>query len=150
MENEIITKWTKRIMESTKNGDRDKANVYKLVKAKLMEFVTQKNAPVLDDKAEVQILNKMVKERIDTADVYAKAGRLELADKENFEVNTISEFLPKAASEEDVLNAVETYLSENPDTTKKDMGKVIKYVKSQFDNVDGKLVSTIVSYKLSN
>lgn len=149
MENEIITKWTNRIMESTKKGERDKANVYKLVKAKLMEFVTQKNTPVLDEKAEIQILNKMVKERAETADVYTKVGRDELAAKEKFELITISNFLPQSASEEDIINAVNTYLSINPDTTKKDMGKVIKYVREQFDNVDGKLVSTIVSSKLS-
>ena len=149
MENEIITKWTNRIMESTKKGERDKANVYKLVKTKLMEFVTQKNTPVLDEKAEVQILNKMVKERAETADVYMKVGRDELAAKEKFELITISEFLPQSASEEDIINAVDKYLSENPNTTKKEMGKVIKYVREQFDNVDGKLVSTIVSSKLS-
>lgn len=149
MENVIIEKWTNRIMESTKNGNRDKANAYKLVKTKLMEFVTQKNAPVLDEKSEIQILNKMVKERAETADVYMKCGRDELAAKEKFEIIAISEFLPKSASEEDIIKVVDKYLTENTGLTKKDMGKVIKYVREQFDNVDGKLVSTIVSSKLS-
>lgn len=136
-------------MSSMKESDKKKSEVYKLVKTKLMEFVTQKNAPVLDEKSEITILNKMVKERQDTADVYTKANRPELAEKELYEASVISEHLPKAATESDIIAVVEKYMTENPGLTKKDMGKVIKYVKESFNNVDGKLCSTIVSSKLS-
>lgn len=149
MENTIIKKYTTLIMTTMKNGDKKKAEVYKLVKSKLMEFVTQKNAPVLDEKSEVTILNKMVKERQDTAEVYKNANRPELAEKELYEASVISEHLPKAALESDIITVVDKFIAENPGLTKKDMGKVIKFVKESLDNVDGKLCSTIVSSKLS-
>lgn len=149
MENEIISKYTKSIMNEMKAGNKERANVFKLIKAKMMEFVTRSDKPVLDTKAEITILNKMVKERKDTAAEYSKAGRQELANQELFEANIISELLPKAASEEEIKNAISEYISSNGPCTIKQMGAIIKYVKSKFDNVDGALTSKLVKESLS-
>ena len=149
MENEIISKYTKSIMSEMKAGNKERANVFKLIKAKLMEFVTRADKPVLDAKSEISILNKMVKERKDTAAEYSKAGRQELASQELFEANIISELLPKAASEEDIKQAILEYLASNGPCTMKQMGAIIKYVKSKFDNVDGALTSKLVKESLS-
>lgn len=144
MENEIISKYTKSIMGEMKAGNKERANVFRLIKTKMMEFVTRSDKPILDTKAEISILNKMVKERNDTAIEYSKAGRQELANQELFEANVISELLPKAASEEDIKNAISEYIAFNGSYTIKQMGAVIKYVKSKFDNVDGALASRLV------
>ena len=149
MENEIISKYTKSIMSEMKSGNKERANVFKLIKAKMMEFVTRSDKPVLDAKAEISILNKMVKERNDTAAEYSKAGRQELVNQELFEVNVISELLPKAASEEDIKKAISEYIASNGPCTIKQMGAIIKYVKSKFDNVDGTLTSKLVKESLS-
>lgn len=149
MENEIISKYTKSIMSEMKAGNKDRANVFKLIKAKMMEFVTRADKPVLDAKAEISILNKMVKERKDTAAEYSKAGRQELANQELFEANIISELLPKAASEEDIKNAISEYIASNGPCNIKQMGAIIKYVKSKFDNVDGALTSKLVKESLN-
>ena len=149
MENEIISKYTKSIMIEMKAGNKERANVFKLIKTKMMEFVTRSDKPVLDTKAEISILNKMVKERNDTAIEYSKAGRQELANQELFEANVISELLPKAASEEDIKNAISEYIASNGPCTIKQMGTVIKYVKSKFDNVDGALASRLVKESLN-
>ena len=149
MENEIISKYTKSIMGEMKAGNKERANVFRLIKTKMMEFVTRSDKPVLDTKAEISILNKMVKERNDTAIEYSKAGRQELANQELFEANVISELLPKAASEEDINNAISEYIVSNGPCTIKQMGVVIKYVKSKFDNVDGALASRLVKESLS-
>ena len=149
MENEIISKYTKSIMSEMKAGNKERANVFKLIKTKMMEFVTRSDKPVLDAKAEISILNKMVKERNDTALEYSKAGRQELANQELFEANVISELLPKAASEEDIKNAISEYIASNGPCTIKQMGVVIKYVKSKFDNVDGALTSKLVKESLN-
>ena len=149
MENEIISKYTKSIMGEMKAGNKERANVFRLIKTKMMEFVTRSDKPVLDTKAEISILNKMVKERNDTAIEYSKAGRQELANQELFEANVISELLPKAASEEDIKNAISEYIASNGPCTIKQMGVVIKYVKSKFDNVDGALASRLVKESLS-
>ena len=131
-----------------KAGNKERANVFKLIKAKMMEFVTRADKPVLDTKAEITILNKMVKERKDTATEYSKAGRQELVNQELFEANVISELLPKAASEEDIKNAISEYIASNRPCTIKQMGAIIKYVKSKFDNVDGALTSKLVKESL--
>ena len=149
MENEIISKYTKSIMGEMKAGNKYRANVFKLIKAKMMEFVTRADKPVLDAKAEITILNKMLKERKDTAAEYSKAGRQELANQELFEANIISELLPKAASEEDIKNAISEYITSNGPCTIKQMGAIIKYVKSKFDNVDGALTSKLVKESLN-
>lgn len=135
-------------MGEMKAGNKERANVFKLIKAKMMEFVTRADKPVLDTKAEIVILNKMVKERKDTATEYSKAGRQELANQELFEANVISELLPKAASEEDIKNAISEYITSNGPCTMKQMGAIIKYVKSKFDNVDGALTSKLVKESL--
>lgn len=149
MENEIISKYTKTIMGEMKAGNKERANVFKLIKAKMMEFVTRSDKPVLDTKAEIAILNKMLKERKNTAIEYSKAGRQELANQELFEANVISELLPKAASEEDIKNAISEYIASNGPCTMKQMGAIIKHVKSKFDNVDGALTSKLVKESLS-
>ena len=149
MENKIISKYTKSIMGEMKAGNKERANVFRLIKTKMMEFVTRSDKPVLDTKAEISILNKMVKERNDTAIEYSKAGRQELANQELFEANVISELLPKAASEEDINNAISEYIASNGPCTIKQMGAVIKYVKSKFDNVDGALASRLVKESLN-
>lgn len=136
-------------MGEMKAENKERANVFKLIKAKMMEFVTRADKPVLDVKAEISILNKMVKERKDTAAEYSKAGRQELANQELFEANVISELLPKAASEEDIKNAISEYITSNGPCTMKQMGVIIKYVKSKFDNVDGALTSKLVKESLS-
>ena len=136
-------------MGEMKAGNKERANVFKLIKAKMMEFVTRSDKPVLDTKAEIVILNKMVKERKDTATEYSKAGRQELANQELFEANVISELLPKAASEEDIKNAISEYITSNGPCTIKQMGAIIKHVKSKFDNVDGALTSKLVKESLS-
>ena len=135
-------------MGEMKAGNKERANVFKLIKAKMMEFVTRSDKPVLDTKAEIVILNKMMKERKDTATEYSKAGRQELANQELFEANVISELLPKAASEEDIKNAISEYIASNGPCTMKQMGAIIKYVKSKFDNVDGALTSKLVKESL--
>ena len=143
---EIIDKYTKMIMSATKAGEKDKANVYKLIKAKMLEYVTAKNAGVLNESAEVTILNKMMKERIDTTTVYINAGRIDLADKETLEANIIKELLPPEVSKEDI-EAYVSYWYPNG-IEKKSMGLVIKEIKEKYIGVDGKLVADIVKNNL--
>ena len=137
---------TKKIMESMKSHDKVASETYKLVKAKIMEFKTQKNAPEYNDEAEIKLLQKMSKERKDTAKVYSGNGRPELAEKELAEAAVIDALLPKTPTEDDVLK----YINDNyPDgIDKKQMGAVIKEVKSALLGVDGAMVANIVKTKL--
>ena len=143
---EIIDKYTKMIMSATKAGEKDKANVYKLIKAKMLEYVTAKNAGILNESAEVAILNKMMKERIDTASIYTNAGRKDLADNEIYEANIIKELLPPEVTKEDIENYININYPNGIE--KKSMVLVIKTVKENLIGVDGKMLADIVKTRL--
>ena len=97
-----------KIMEAMKSKNKIASETFKLIKAKILEFKTQKNAPEYTKEAEIKLLQKMVKEREESAKIYKDAGRNELADAELAQVAIINELLPKIASQEDVEN----YLNE--------------------------------------
>ena len=137
------------IMTSMKSGEKEKAETYRLIKAKLLEAKTAKNAKPIDEAMEFTILNKMVKERLDDAANYEANGRKDLADKERLEASIISELLPKAATEDEINNAIDEFVSNNGCIDKKSMGLAIKYVKSKYATADGKLVSTLVIKRIS-
>lgn len=135
-----------KIMEAMKSKNKIASETFKLIKAKILEFKTQKNAPEYTEESEIKLLQKMVKEREESAKIYKDAGRNELADAELAQVSIINELLPKIASQEDVEN----YLNEKYPNgiEKKSMGVVIKEVKSEFVGVDGAMVANIVKSKL--
>ena len=135
-----------KIMEAMKSQNKIASETFKLIKAKILEFKTQKNAPEYTEEAEIKLLQKMVKEREESAKIYKDAGRNELADAELAQVSIINELLPKIASQEDVEN----YLNEKYPNgiEKKSMGVVIREVKSEFVGVDGAMVANIVKSKL--
>lgn len=144
MQNAIIDKYTAKIMDAVKAGNKQEADTYKLIKAKMMEFITKPKAPELTQVEELSILSKMKKEREESAKIYTAAGRNELAEKELAEVKIIDQFVPTPASEAEITKCVEDYISTNGAITQKDMGIVIKHIKSSLTNVDGALASKIV------
>ena len=135
-----------KIMEAMKSKNNIASETFKLIKAKIIEFKTQKNAPEYNEEAEIKLLQKMVKEREESAKIYKNAGRAELADAELAQVAVINELLPKVASQEDVEN----YLNKKYPNgiEKKSMGIVIKEVKTEFVGVDGGMVANLVKTKL--
>ena len=135
-----------KIMEAMKSKNYVDSETFKLIKAKIIEFKTQKNAPEYNEEAEIKLLQKMVKEREESAKIYKNAGRAELADAELAQVAVINELLPKVASQEDVEN----YLNKKYPNgiEKKSMGIVIKEVKTEFVGVDGGMVANLVKTKL--
>ena len=135
-----------KIMEAMKSKNNVASETFKLIKAKILEFKTQKNAPEYNEEAEIKLLQKMVKEREESAKIYKNAGRAELADAELAQVAVINELLPKVASQEDVEN----YLNKKYPNgiEKKSMGIVIKEVKTEFIGVDGGMVANLVKTKL--
>lgn len=135
-----------KIMEAMKSKNKIASETFKLIKAKILEFKTQKNAPEYTEEAEIKLLQKMVKEREESAKIYKDAGRNELADAELAQVSIINELLPKIASQEDVENYLNNKYPNGIE--KKSMGVVIREVKSEFVGVDGAMVANIVKSKL--
>ena len=135
-----------KIMEAMKSKNHVASETFKLIKAKIIEFKTQKNAPEYNEEAEIKLLQKMVKEREESAKIYKNAGRAELADAELAQVAVINELLPKVASQEDVENYLNKKYSNGIE--KKSMGIVIKEVKTEFVGVGGGMVANLVKTKL--
>ena len=135
------------IKEAMLEKDALRTNVLRAIKAKFLEFKTAKNAKPLDEAAEISILNKMVKDREESAMLYSKNKRDDLAEAELAEVNVLIEFLPKPVTEEE-LNNVITEIITNIEPIKKNMGLIIKEVKVKYPQADGKVLAKLVQSKL--
>jgi uncharacterized protein YqeY len=95
-------------------------------------------------------LQSLVKQRRDSVEQYEKAGRMELADKERAEIVVIEEYLPQAASREEIERAVAEAIAETGASSMKEMGAVMKAAQGRLAgrNADGKTVSEVVKSKL--
>jgi uncharacterized protein YqeY len=137
-----------KIKEALLSKDEIKTKVYRAIKAEILKFKTQKNAPQYTDTEEIKLVNNMVKAHLESIDMYSKAGREDLVGPEQEELDLLSSLLPEKASEETISNTCSKYLEQNPELTKKDMGKVIKHLKELFPVNDGKEIANIVKSKL--
>ena len=121
------------------------------MKTSFMEWKTSKAnvGKTLDEAVEIQILNKMVKQRQESIAEFEKAGRTELAEHEKAQLNVIQEFLPLAATEEDILKCFNDVIGQDGfELIKKNMGIIIKTIKGILPNADGGLIAQIVKSKL--
>ena len=132
----------KKIMEAMKAHDKVASETYKLLKAKILEFKTAKNAREYNDAEEINLINKMIADRNNSADIYKQNNRQDLADAEYAQAKVLQELLPALPTQEDIIN----YLNENyPDgIEKKMMGVVIKEIKERLLGADGKTVADCV------
>ena len=122
--------------------ERAVIDTYRAIKAKILEFKTQKNAPEYNEAAEIKLLQKMLKERQESANIYESNGRKDLADNELLQADVISKLIPQLPSESDIDNYVaQKYPNQ---IEQKEMGLVIKEVKSVFPMADGSIVAKVV------
>ena len=135
---------------SMKAQDAQRTSTLRMVKAAMMNRKIERGAE-LDDEEMQKLLRSLVKQRRDSIEQYEKAGRQELVDKEQAEINVIETYLPQAASAAEIEAAVSTAIAETGATSIKDMGRVMKAAQSALagKNADGKLVADTVKSKLS-
>ena len=135
---------------SMKAQDASRTSTLRMVKAAMMNRQIEKGAELDDDDVQ-KLLRSLVKQRRDSIEQYEKAGRQELVDKEQAEVDVIETYLPKAASQEEIEQAVTAAISETGATSMKDMGKVMKAAQAALagKNADGRMVSEVVKSKLT-
>ena len=136
---------------SMKAQDASRTSTLRMVKASIMNREIEKGGE-LDDEEMSKLLRSMVKQRRDSVEQYEKGGRQELADKEHAEIAVIESYLPKAASQEEIEQAVSAAIAETGATSIKDMGRVMKAAQAQLTgkNADGRLVSETVKSKLGS
>ena len=123
-----------------------KLDTYKMIKTRIMEYKTAKNAVEYTDSVEVNMLRKMIKDRVETANIYKSNNRADLADKETEQADIIKELLPDEVSEDTIIK----YINDTFDViTQKQMGLYIKQVKTQFPTADGSLIAKLVKQKIA-
>ena len=140
------------IMEAMKNHDSVRTESLRAIKNAFLNWSTSKEnaGKEMTEADEIQIIKKMVKQRQESVEQYVAAGRQELADAENAQIAVLETFLPKAASEEDIVNAFNAAKEANGwETEKKNMGLFVKAIKAALPNADGKMVAQVVQSQLA-
>lgn len=152
-------------METIVKDEKGKVTEY-FVKNKLITFHKEIAKDKNDNEVEVDVVNESMDDRIDmlpneftqpliekmvtahktNVDGYTKSGNTELLKKEQYELDVLNSFLPKEATQDDVMEYLNEYYPNGIE--KKAMGIVIKEVKSAFDRVDGKMVAQCVNTKI--
>ena len=136
---------------SMKAQDASRTSTLRMVKAAMMNRQIEKGSELDDDDVQ-KLLRSLVKQRRDSIEQYEKAGRQELVDKEKAEIGVIEAYLPQAASQEEVEEAVMAAIAETGASSMKDMGKVMKAAQAALAgrNADGRVVSEIVKARLTS
>ena len=103
----------------------------------------------IPETVELKLLQKLVKQRRDTAKIYREQNRPELAEEEEYQASIIEKYLPEQMSEEEILAVVEKAIAETGASTMKDMGRVMGMVSKQLaGKADNKTVAALVKQKL--
>ena len=146
---------TNELSKALKNGDKERLHTLRLIIAAIKdkEIASRssgEDSEILEETI-IQLLKKMVKQRNDSIDMFEKAGRTELAEKEKLEITIINEFLPKQLSEEETATICDKAISETEASSLKEIGKVIKYLKdNSSSSLDMSLASKLIKEKLQN
>ncbi len=126
--------------------DADRLSALRMLKSAIGYAQIAQKTEALPEAEVVSIVQKEVKKRRDSADQFEKAGRPELAAKENQEIKVLEIFLPKALDATELEALVRSAIQETGATGKKDMGLVIKAVQAKAaGSADGKSISTLVA-----
>jgi len=137
--------------DAMRNKDQLRLSVLRMMKTAVKNKEIDKMKP-LDENEVMAVLNTLVKQRKDSVEQFRNGGREELAQKEEAEIKIIEEYLPAAASEEDIRRAIDDAVQETGAASMKDMGKVMKAALARLagKSADGSRVSQMVKEKLSS
>ena len=122
------------LVTAMKSGDKAATGTIRLIQSALknrdIELRTSSSAPD-DDALVTEVLQKMIKQRRESVELYRKGNRNELADAEEAEIAVIERFLPKQLSDEEASAAIQAIITETGASSMKDMGRVMAEVKSR-------------------
>jgi uncharacterized protein YqeY len=137
------------IAAAMKAKDAPRLSALRMLKAAVMNKGVEKGRD-LEDAEILQVVSSLVKQRRDSIDQFASAGRTDLVEKETGEIAVLEAYLPPAASAEEIDAAVAAAIAESGATSARDLGKVMKAVMPKLagKNVDGRAVNDAVRRKL--
>jgi uncharacterized protein len=120
------------------------------IKSAILLYNTSGAADQLDTEKEIALLQKLVKQRQDSLDIYVKQGREDLAVVEREEIEVIMRYLPKQLSEDELKVAIQDIMTRLGASCMKDMGRVMGEASKEFaGKADGKTISMVVKSLLS-
>ena len=133
----LLDKINAQLKESALKQDKDKVLTLRLIISALKDKeIEKRGAGVKDtsikDDDVITVFNKMLKQRRESLEIYKKASRDDLAEKESKEINIIQEFLPKQLDDNDTKKACESAIKETGAASIKDMGKAMTILKSKY------------------
>ena len=137
--------------EAMKAKDQNTLTSLRAIKAAILLAQTETGSKEeLSEEQEIKLLQKLVKQRKDSAVIFSEQGRADLAEPELAQAEVISKFLPAQLGEEEVAKIVSEIIEATGASGMKDMGKVMGQASAKLaGQADGKLISTIVKAKLS-
>ncbi len=138
------------LMAAMKSQEKTKLDAVRALKTAFILAKSETGAADLSDEDELKIVQKLIKQRRDSATEYQANNRQDLADKENAEADILSVYLPKQLSPEELENAIKSIISEVGANSMKDMGKVMGIASKKLAGVaDGKSISEVVKKLLA-
>ncbi|MBE0655867.1 MAG: GatB/YqeY domain-containing protein [Bacteroidales bacterium] len=134
------------LRQAMKDRQKDKLEALRAVKTAFTLARSDKGAgSELTDEEEIKIMQKLVKQRKESAEIYSGQNRPELADKENVEAEYISEYLPEQMSEEDLTSYLQSLVTRLGASEMRDMGRVMGAATAELSGkADGKDISAVV------
>ena len=146
----LLERIQKDMVEAMKSRDEARLSAVRMIKTALKKLEVDSMKP-LDEPAEMQVLNSLIKQRTESAEMFRKGGRVESAEKEEAERALIESYMPAPASPEEIEAAINDALTETGVTSAKQMGVVMKVAQARLSGkrVDGKALSEKVRARLA-
>lgn len=120
------------------------------IKASILLLKTDGSGKEVDEAAEIKLLQKLVKQRKDSLEIFEKQGREDLAVTEREEIEIIEKYLPTQMSEEEIKSVVVSIISETGASSMRDMGRVMGMANQKMaGQADGKAIANVVKALLS-
>ncbi len=134
-----------------KNKEKEKTEALRSIKTAIMLAKTEKGADKnISEEKEIKIIQKLVKQRKESAEIYQQQGRKELAEIELNEAKFIENYLPEQMSDEELTEIIEKIIEETGAESMKDLGKVMGIAQRQLaGKADGKVIADKVKSLLS-
>jgi uncharacterized protein YqeY len=145
---ELQTRIHDEMKAAMRAKDKPRLGIIRLIQSEFKRIEVDERID-LDEARILAILDKMVKQRRDSAKQYEDADRQELADQEHFEITVVTEFLPQALTEEEIATLIDDAVNATSASGMQDMGKVMGLLKPQLQGrADMGAVSKLIKAKL--
>jgi uncharacterized protein YqeY len=146
----LLDQIQKDMTAAMKSSDQPRLDALRMIKTALQKHKVD-TMKELDEPTELQILNTLIKQRRESAEMFRKGQRIELAEREEAELKLIESYMPAAPTEAEIEAALAAALSETGATSLKQMGVVMKAAQARLagKRVDGKALSDRVRAKLT-